>query len=121
MATDPGSAAAHAMAKKLDGLGGFYGPGWPSTDHYKVAYGPDQGYYVQSGDGYTYTWAATIYGIGLQAETDHSTDTWQEIDFGNAGARTPDGISGHNDRLHWLWGNNAKANVLNTPSVFYNY
>ncbi len=87
--------------------------------HYAVPWGKKGSYAVQSGAGYTYTWAATIFGIGIQAETTHSSDTWQEGDWGTACRH--DALTGRNDCIHWAWGSNAPADIAHTPKIFYSY
>lgn len=84
-----------------------------------MPYEKDGFYYVKSGTGFTYTWAATIYGIGIQAETDHSRDTWQEDDWGNACRN--DAVTGRSDCIHWAWGSYEPADIAHTPKIFYNY
>ena len=107
-----------------DGYSG-YQKYYPRSDRNRVPHGRYGFYYVKSGTGYTYTWAATIFGIGIQAETDHSSDTWQEDDW-NGGCRSNsngngDKITQRNDCLHWAWGSDAPAKVPYTPKIFYNY
>jgi hypothetical protein len=51
----------------------------------------------------------------------HSSDTWQEADFGN-NCRAHDNLNnGKQDCLHWLWGSNEIANVAHSPKIFYSY
>lgn len=69
------------------------------------------------GTGYTYGWAAAFGGIGIHAETDHSTATSQCDYWGNATRN--DQLSNHNDGLHWVWGRNKKPS--DNPKIFYNY
>jgi hypothetical protein len=117
--TTPGSSKEQTMWSHDDGLTG-YQRDLPRSKHYRQKYGSGGFYYVKHGRGYTYSWAADIWGVGIQAETDHSTDTWQEDDWGSS-CRSPDRITGKNDCWHWAWGSNETASVAHTPKIFYNY
>lgn len=119
--TPPGSPASINMEKQDDGLSGFTNKFYTRNLRNSVPYsGPHpNSYYVKSGSGYTFTFAATIFGIGIQAETDHSSDTWQQDNW-YEGCRN-DALTGRHDCLHWAWGSNQPADAADTPKLFYNY
>ncbi|HET9896675.1 MAG TPA: fibronectin type III domain-containing protein [Streptosporangiaceae bacterium] len=117
--TDPTSQASHDMWEKLDGYAGYEND-MPKSKHNRVPWQCGGFYYAKSGQGYNYSWAATVGGIGIEAETDHSSDTWQQVNFGCA-TRKDKLKGGRTDGTHWLWGSNAPAGNPSHPKIFYNY
>jgi hypothetical protein len=61
------------MWQTYDGWSGYKNR-LPRSRHNRVPYIQYGFYNVQTGSGYTYSWGATVAGIGIQAETDHSVD-----------------------------------------------
>jgi hypothetical protein len=60
------------------------------------------------GIGVTYGAGASVFGIGIKAETNHSVMVAQSYKAGSSHKRT-----------HWVWGNNA--NLAHNPQVEYSY
>lgn len=117
--TSPTSQASHSWWLRFDGYIG-YENNLPKSKHYLVPWQCGGLYYAKNGQGYDYSWAVTIGGIGIQAETDHSSDTFQQISFGCA-TRTDLLRHGVTDGVHWLWGSNEPAGNPYHPKIFYDY
>jgi len=83
-------------------------------------WGNDQAFFYQldSGKGVTYGAAADVFGVGVQAETDHSTEVDTEIDWGQS-SRVDGCNHRHHDGRHYIWGSNA--NPVDFPKTFYSY
>jgi len=78
---------------------------YPRSRHHRARDGSNGTFFVKSGEGYTYKWAATVGGIGVQADTTHSTDTYQTMHFFRVAAMTRSTISttaatGHRAATH---------------------
>jgi hypothetical protein len=70
---------------------------------------PHGGFFqLDSGQGNTYGGAADVFGVGIQAETTHSSDVAQAYTAGNS-----------HFRFHWVWGSNG--NLSDNPKIEYSY
>jgi hypothetical protein len=69
---------------------------------------PNGHFALDQGSGITYGVAGDVFGVGIQAETSHSSDTAQSYTAGSSNART-----------HWVWGSNASLG--HNPQVEYSY
>jgi hypothetical protein len=69
---------------------------------------PGGAFELDSGRGYTYGGAADVFGVGIQAETTHSSDVAQAYAAGNS-----------NFRKHHVWGSNG--NLKDLPKIEYSY
>jgi hypothetical protein len=99
-----------------DGVSGYLND-YPRSYHNANTYGANEHLCVSHGQGYTYGWAASFGGIGIQADTDHSADTQQCDYWGKAHRfnKILDKTSGE----HIAWGSNKPAGK--EPKIFYNY
>jgi hypothetical protein len=107
-----------------DGING-YDYMYPDSDEWSNRYGNDNGlgglgYCDSRGKGFVWGLAASVGGVGITAEQDHSTDAEQCITFGG-GTRT-NAIEHVNDsQWHYIWGNNGTAGYGHFPQMFYSY
>jgi hypothetical protein len=69
---------------------------------------PTGAFQLDSGLGYTYGGAADAFGVGIQAETTHSSDVAQAYAAGTS-----------NFRRHHVWGSNG--NLRDDPKIEYSY
>ncbi len=99
-----------------DGQNGFNKD--PNSYRYMNKYGSYGFLCTDRGRGQTYGIAATIGGVGIQAETDHSSDT-QQCDYWGGGKRTDPITHKKNSHWHYAWGSNEPAG--NSPKIFYNW
>ena len=75
---------------------------------------------LDKGSGVTYGFAASVGGVGIQAETGHTKDVDQSVDTRSWTCSTRlDQKTEVHDSLHWVWGYN-KA-FVDHPKTFYMY
>jgi hypothetical protein len=122
---------------------GFYNPGddwaevvqgasiWSAKDgidNYRSAHNQHPRYFNKYGNGglfacvnrnkgITYGGAASIGGVGIKAETNHSDASQQCIYFGND--KRSDLVTHASDYWHYVWGTDKK--ITDYPTSFYNY
>lgn len=78
-------------------------------------------YTLDHGHGQTYGIAASIGGIGIQADTAHTTLTEQDVDTRPfKPADREDTVTGKRDGLHWVWGSDGKL-FKSDPGTFFSY
>lgn len=99
-----------------DGFNGWLIDG--TSTKYENPYGKNGHLCADTGHGFNYGWAASIYGIGIHEETDHTTDT-RQCDTWLTGTRKDLINDSRKDSLHWAWG--ASKPARSDPTVFYNY
>jgi hypothetical protein len=121
---------------------GFYNPGddwqemiegpsiWSAKDgidNYRSMHRQHPGYFntYRSGQficetrnkGITYGGAASMGGVGIKAETNHSDSTQQCIYF--EFDKRYDKVTHANDKFYYIWGSNSK--ITSAPTSYYNY
>ncbi len=98
---------------------------YPDSSLWSNAYGNNNGagglaYCDTKGKGFVWGLAASVGGVGITVEQDHSTDASQCINFGGA-TRTNEIKGTKNSGLHYIWGNNGIAGLGHFPEMFYSY
>jgi hypothetical protein len=99
-----------------DGVSGWLAD-FPKSYDNMNSYGANYQLCVSHGKGLDYGAAAGFGNVTIKEETDHSSDTEQCDNWGDA--TRSDYMSGKKDGLHYAWGSNKKPSK--NPQVFYNY
>jgi hypothetical protein len=102
--------------KGWDGIQGWRQHGKPQ---YWNGFTAGRSVCVSVGSGYMYHFGAAVWGIGVQADTAHTIDSEQCIQFGDE--RRYNLIRHKKSGLHELWGDNAPVAPPSGPQIFYNY
>ena len=90
-----------------------------ANHRYWNGFEPDSEACVSVGHGYDDKFGAAVLGIGVEADTAHSVDSEQCINFGS-GTRYYR-IRHKRSQIHELWGNTAPVAPPKGPEIFYNY